>query len=263
MIPVTATVLPAEQEALSRLSFVQGYEELSAVILALVMAESAMPVWSTETAGLPGAKALLDNVSHLGNAARLPCLEAMLSRMRLRPKPERRALLRATRRVIAAHKPLRPLDRLHWLAMRRRLGDPPPASLPQSQKDFAQLPSEFVPHVASVTAYLSRMVPGLDAAAGQSWYAQALSRLVPRDVIPPCRPPDGEGFVHALQEVECLPWMTRPVIVRAWIAAAIAVPSLARLPAGAADAIRLAAGLLDSPLPPELARHYIELQWIC
>jgi hypothetical protein len=32
-----------------------------------------------------------------------------------------------------------------------------------------------------------------------------------------------------------------------------------RLSDGAADALRLAGLLLDSPLPPELARHYIEL----
>ena len=33
----------------------------------------------------------------------------------------------------------------------------------------------------------------------------------------------------------------------------------ARLSDLAADALRLTCGLLDSPLPPELARHYITL----
>jgi hypothetical protein len=29
----------------------------------------------------------------------------------------------------------------------------------------------------------------------------------------------------------------------------------------AADALRLAAGLLDSPLPPELSRHFHQIDW--
>jgi hypothetical protein len=31
----------------------------------------------------------------------------------------------------------------------------------------------------------------------------------------------------------------------------------------AADALRLAADLLESPMPPDLERHYVELDWTC
>lgn len=262
--PVTVTLLPDEHESLSRLSGVHGSRELSAVILALIMAagsEASHAAWARETEGLPEAEALSKDACALGEAARLPCLEALLKRMGSLPRSDRRTLLEATRRVMAAHQPMRPLDRLHWLAMRRHFGDLAPTSMPQKEKDPAQLPPESVPHVAHVTAYLSRLVPGLDAAAARTWYAQAMGRLVPPGMIAPHQPPDGEGLVHALQEVECLPWMTRPVLVRAWVAAAIAMCPHGCLPAEAADALRLAAGLLDSPLPPELARHYIELPW--
>ena len=264
MTDLTVTFLDEEHEALTRLSELQGPRELSAAILALVMpadSEAALAAWTLETEGLAEFQALREDAWALGDAARLPCLEALLSRMRLLPKTERRTLLEAARRVMSSHRPLRPLDRLYWLAMRRRFGDLAPASMPQKEKDPAQLPADAVPHVAGVTAYLSRMVPGLDEAASRAWYAQALGRLLLPETIPPWQPPDGVGLVHALQEVEALPWMTRPVLVRAWVAAAIAMPSLVRLPGGAADALRLVAGLLDSPLPPELARHYIEMPW--
>jgi hypothetical protein len=252
---------PDELEALCRLSAVQGRAELSAAILALVMAagsEASRAAWARETEGLLQAEALQEAACALGDAVRLPCLELLLTRMRLLPRPDRRTLLESTRRLMAAHRPLRPLDRLHWLVMRRRFGDLPPASTPQKE-DPAQLPTESVLHIARVTAYLSRLVPGLGDAAARTWYAQALGQLVPPAMIPPHQPLDGEGLVHALQEVETLPWMTRPVLVRTWVSAAIAICPGERLPGEAADALRLVAGLLDSPLPPKLAGHYIEL----
>ena len=256
-----------ELEALARLSRVHGPGELHAAVLALVAEPrdgASLAAWNAETQDVSPAAALLGDVLQLSDGARLPCLEVLLARMRLLPKAQRRALLQATRRLMAARSPLPPLDRLHWLMMRRRLGDQPPAAAsPESHNDLAQLPAASLLQVARVTAYLSRMVPGRDAAAALAWYAQAMGRFVPREMVPPCHPPDGDGLVHALDEVESLPWMLRPVLVRAWVEAAIATSQRARLPAGAADALRLAADLLDSPLPPELARHYIELEWTC
>ena len=53
--------------------------------------------------------------------------------------------------------------------------------------------------------------------------------------------------------------MQRPVIVRNWVTTAINLSRAQRLGDLSADALRLTCGLLDSPLPPELARHYIVL----
>ena len=159
---------------------------------------------------------------------------------------------------------MRPLDRLHWLLMRRRLGDKPPqASSPEAHNDLSKLPAATLLQVARVTAYLSRMVPGHDADAALAWYKESMRRFLPPEMVPACHAPDGEVFAQALEEVEALPWMLRPVLVRAWVDAAIATSQRARLPIGAADALRLVADLVESPMPPDLERHYVELDWTC
>ncbi|HET6603957.1 MAG TPA: hypothetical protein VFG21_07045 [Xanthomonadaceae bacterium] len=254
-----------DRDAIDRLSRLHGAGELTAAILALIAAPAdaaAASAWATQTAEVATAAAIREDIDGLPAAWRLPVFDVLLVRMRLLPKAERRTLLQATRRVMAAHTPLRPIDRLHWLLMRRRLGDRPPAcAMPGSQNELARLAPHTLVQIARVSAYLSRMVPDGERTAGHHWYARVMAPLIPVDAVPPCDPPDGDGFAHALDEVEALPWMLRPVLVRAWVDAALATGQRARLPAGGADALRLAAGLMDSPLPPELARHYIELDW--
>jgi hypothetical protein len=256
-----------EREAMARLSRVAGPFEVRAVALALAMqpsAQAAVDAWVAETADSTTAEALFHDARMVPEGARLPVLEVMLARLRLQPKPERRLLLESARRLMAVHAPLRPLDRLHWLLMRRRLGDKPPAAaLPESHNDVSQLTPATLLHVARVTAYLSRMVPGGDADASQAWYMDAMSRFLPKEMVPARQTPDGEAFAQALDVMEALPWMLRPVIVRAWVDAAVATSQRARLPMGAADALRLVADLLESPMPPDLERHYVELDWTC
>ena len=263
MIAIVAA--PTDRDALDRLSRLHGAGELTAAILALLATPADAAVasaWAAQTADVATAAAIRDDIVGLPAALRLPVFDLLLARMHRLPKAERRTLLQATRRVMAAHTPLRPIDRLHWLLMRRRLGDRPPASaMPGSQNDLARLAPHTLVQIARVSAYLSRMVPDGERTTGHRWYARVMAPLMPADAMPPCDPPDGDGFAHALDEVEALPWMLRPVLVRAWVDAALATGQRARLPPVAADALRLAAGLLDSPLPPELERHYIELDW--
>jgi hypothetical protein len=255
-----------ERDALARLSRVQGPGQLRATILALIApADNAASFvcWTEETQDAATAAVLREDVMQLTDAARLPCLEAMLQRMRACSKDDRRRLLESTRRVMAAFSPLRPIDRLHWLAMRRRLGERPPvAALPEAHNDLHKLPGMMVMRIAGVVAYLARMVPGPDDKAGQAaWYAAAMRAVIEAENVPPRAAPDGDGLAHALLEVEALPWMLRPVLLRAWVDAALATSQRARLRPMAADALRLVAGLLDSPLPPKLARHYVVLDW--
>lgn len=258
-------MIPAEHDALARLARVHGGQELHAAVLALISPPdnaASFIAWSRETQETPSAALLRGNVTELTDATRLPCLDALLERMRQRPKAERRVLLQSTRRVMAAIAPLRPLDRLHWLFMRRRLGDrPPPAAHAESENSFTDLSGITMLQIARVAAYLARLVPGPDRQAGEAWYHVAMSQLIERELVPPCTAPDGDGLAHALDEVESLPWMLRPVLLRGWVDSALATSRRARLLPDAADALRLTAGLLDSPLPPELARHYIELNW--
>jgi hypothetical protein len=254
-----------ELEALARLSRVQGPGELHAAILALITPADSVGsfvAWTAETQRCATAAVLRGEITQITDATRLPCFERLLERMRALPKEDRRALLESTRRVVAAFSPLRPIDRLHWLFMRRKLGERPPvAALPEVHNDLRSLPRHTAERVACVAAYLSRMVPGPERDAGRIWYATAMTHLIDPRTVPPCRPPDGDGLARALLDVEALPWMLRPVLLRAWVDSALAISQRARLWSGAADALRLLAGLLESPLPPELARHYREVEW--
>lgn len=277
-----------EAAASDHLSRVHGALGLHAAVLALLVpagSRRAHQVWQAETLATPGAAPLRIHIECLSSAARLPWLDVLLLRMRGQPLASRQALLESTRRLMAARGAVRPLDRLHWLLMRQRLGEASAAAVhAAAQADLAQLPASDVLAVARYSAFLARMVPAeaADASrtpgdasvsasvpasisasvpasvtpAGAAWYASALARWQAHTPLPPCTPPDSEGLVHALQELQALAWMHRPVLARDWVTAALQHSHPGRLLDTAADALRLSCALLDSPLPPELERHY-------
>ena len=260
-----------ERSAIDHLSRLNGALELQAAVLALLLpanSKRAARAWEIETHGTPNAEALRLQVSQLSATARLPQFEALVSRMRAQPLAARQNLLEATRRVMGARGAVRPIDRLHWLAMRQRLGGPSAAGARNAASaDLSRLPQADVSAIAMYSAFLSRVVP-VDAATlpeaadptvatpGQAWYDTVMTPWRGNAAIPSCQPPDTDGLVHALQELQALPWMQRPMLVRGWVAGALQHSRYGRLGAEAADALRLSCALLDSPLPPELARHY-------
>lgn len=255
--------LELERAAADHLSRLNGALELQAAILALLLpggSRRAARAWEIETEGQPNAEAALIHVSHLPGAARLPWFETLVSRMRGQPLADRQNLLEATRRVMGARGTVRPIDRLHWLAMRQRLGGPSAAGArTAAAADLSRLPQADVSAIAGYSAFLSRIVPADaadDAAPGHLWYDAVMLPWQAHAAIPACQPPDSDGLVHALQELQALPWMQRPMLVRGWVTAALQHSRYGRLDATAADALRLSCSLLDSPLPPELARHY-------
>ena len=285
--------LERAHSAADHLSRVNGEVELRAAVLALLLpagSRRAVRAWRLETKGLSSAPALLEHVASLPGAGRLPWLETLVSRMRGQPLGARQRLLEATRRVMAARGVVRPIDRLHWLAMRQRLGGESRAdSRAAVASDLSRLPESDVMAIAAFTAFLSRMVPvdevdatpnaaetmpnavgttpdatetetAIETAAptppGEAWYETVMTPWRARADVAPCSPPDSDGLVHALQGLQALAWMHRPVLVRKWFVAALQHSPHGRLGDGAADALRLCSALLDSPLPPELARHY-------
>jgi hypothetical protein len=254
-----------QREALDRLSRVHGEGGLRATLLALVMddeAEAVSAVWQCETADVPSAHALREDVLCLDERTRLPTVEALLDRVRALPKAQRRPLLRSYRRVMAARGAVRPIDRLQWLQMRRRLGDRPlPALAPAVNNEMTRLPLEMREHVAAVTSYLARIVPDGRAEVGAVWRDAVLARFMPLDDQVPRVTPDADGLAHACSEIGAMPWMLRPVLMRAWVDCAVLLSEHGRLSGPTADALRLMAGLLDSPLPPALARCYAEVNW--
>lgn len=261
--------LELEQSAADHLSRLQGARELQAAVLALLLpagSQRARRAWQAETEAAPNAAAALEQVAHLPRQARLPWFETLVSRMRGQSPAARQALLESTRRVMAARGVVRPIDRLHWLVMRQRLGEISAAAGRRAAAagDLACLPHSDVAAIATYCAFLSRLVPvdaahepepvrAPPAAAGEAWYATVMATWRHRATVAPCVPPDTEALVHALQELQALPWMQRPVLVRGWVDAARHHGPLGD---SAADALRMSCSLLESPLPPELARHH-------
>jgi hypothetical protein len=261
----------AEREAADQLERLNGAQELRAAVLALLLpagSQRAARAWQIECESFERAALVRDWVAQLPGAARLPWFERLVTRMRAQPLSERQSLLEATRRVMGARGIQRPIDRLHWLAMRQRLGEGTAADTrTAATSDLSQLPHSDVLAIAAYSAFLARMVPTEaaeleDAAptdAGLAWYASVMAPWEKRAAVPPCEPPDTAGLVHALQELQSVAWMQRPALVRGWVAAAVQHSRYGRLADTAADALRLSCSLLDSPLPPELVRHHGEI----
>ncbi|MEO8836009.1 MAG: hypothetical protein ABI364_04660 [Caldimonas sp.] len=259
-------LMPApERDAADRLARVHGTRELHAALLALLLpagSKRALRAWQAETTATPDAEALRAHSESLSGAARLPWFEVLLARMGAQPLAARQELLQATRRVMGARGVARPIDRLHWLAMRRGLGEVAPlAARPESNVEVAEWLESDVLSVAAYSAFLSRMVPGdeVDSPLGRPWYDAVMATWLPFAEIPEWQPPNAEAMVEALGKMQTLSWMQRPVIVRNWMTTALTQSKGARLGDLSADALRLTCGLLDSPLPPELARHYVTL----
>jgi len=267
--PSPLELAEASATAADFLSRVQGGGELIAALLALLLpagSERALRVWQAETEATPNAGAVLAQVASLLPNARLPWFERLLKRMRRHTVEQRQILLESTRRVMSASGRMRPIDRLHWFAMRQRLGEATPASTRQAANaGLSQLPDVDLHAIATYTAFLSRMIPlevgesasDAERAAGPDWYLAVMNEW-PQHEVPALQLPGGDALVHALQQLQAMAWMQRPVLVRNWVDTALARRERGRLRDSAADALRLSCGLLDSPLPPELARHYIE-----
>ena len=271
--------LERAREAGDTLMRLHGPRELHAAVLALILppgSQRARRAWRAETEAGTRAATLREHVLNLPAAARLPWLETLACRARDQSLDSRQALLAATRRVMAARGVVRPIDRLHWLALRQWLGEGTAAQhRAAAAEDLSRLPQGEVSAIAAYSAFLSRLVPvdasatppGADAAPpadplptpGQAWYATVMTPWRPHADVPPCHPPDTDGLVHALRELQTMAWMQRPMLARRWVTSAhqhATEGAPGRLDATAADALRLSCTLLDSPLPPELAQHF-------
>lgn len=254
-----------ERDAADRLTLVHGAGELQSTLLALLLprgSKRALRAWQIEAAATPNADALRKHAASLSGAARLPWFELLLARMATQPLAARQELLQATRRVMGARGVARPIDRLHWLTMRRGLGEVGPlAARPEPHAEDVEWLESDVLSVAGYSAFLSRMVPGEipDAPQGRAWYEAVMATFPGFAEIPAWQPPKAEAMVEALTRMQTLSWMQRPVVVRTWVATAIAQSRFSRLADLSADALRMSCALLDSPQPPELARHYVTL----
>lgn len=265
MTPKPDGTNPAEEEreAVARLDRVHGPGGMKAALLALLLVPdqpTRLRAWREETILVQDAETIGADIAKLSGRTRLPMFELLLARLGGTPLADRQELLRAARRILtAAHGGL-PIDRLMWLAMRRHFGENALAMVhAPADADIANLPGPDMLNVAHYTAHLARMVPSDDPEAGQHWYAGVMGRWMPARAIPSWHKPDVDELVHALTGLQALSWMQRPQLIRAWVGEALPSGSRATLLATAADALRLSCLLLDSPMPPELARQYDEV----
>jgi len=254
-----------QRDAADRLSRLHGALELKSALLALILppgSQRATKAFEIETEGARQAPGILVHVRNLPPAARLPWFDELLRRMALQSMPLRQELLQATRRVMGARGFARPIDRLHWLAMRRGLGEKTTTTA-RTGGDVSEWLDTDILAIASYSAFLSRMVPveraeGEEDGPGLAWYQQVMEPWQGGIEVPPCDPPGGEGVVRALGALQTLAPMQRPVLVRAWAAAAAALGPRKRISDSASDALRLTCSLLDTPLPPEVEKHFAD-----
>lgn len=248
----------------ARLLRLRGPGERAALLLALLLTPGSRPeqrAWAHETRGLHRAADVLAVAEALPPAARLPALEWLLRWGAAASLPERQSNLAAVRRLMCADGRVRPLDRLLLLLVRHQLQQdtPPQLGRVRVHPDLPALPLALRQAIATVSAYLARLVPQPDDSArvgveGARWYAAVMAECWGiTSPAPDCHVPDGAELVQALQALQGLGWMHRPLLARAWTEA---VPPGALSLTGA-EALRIACGLLDTPLPLALQQPFL------
>ncbi len=265
----TAADPVAEAQRRSRWAQIAGPGQLHAAVLALLLSPRRVreqAVWDDECGATPGADAIRTEALAIDARERLPWIEWFTRRIAQGPMAQRQQLLKATRRLMAADGRTHALDRLRWLAIRHALGDARALAQPAAADfDLEGLDTATARNIGRFSAFLSRIVPtpeiDLDVisgaqASGERWWAAVMQPWP--DVGATRKLPDTDALVAALHQVQSLPWMLRPVLVRRWVDAAVELSPAGRLGEPAAEALRIAAKLLDCPLPPALASCFVE-----
>ncbi len=256
-----------ELKAWTRLRRMRGPGEQRALLLALLLTPGSArerQAFAEECHGVMTADEGRKLVQTLPAPARLSALEAVLAQCVESSLAERQALLMAVRRVMCADGRVRPLDRLALLLVRHRLNGPAPLHRggTRDSNELVGLPLAMRQAIAGLSAYLARLVPVADphavvGAAGAAWHHAVVLAVWGSAPHPPaCQVPASDALVKALRTLQALDWMRRPMLARAWVEA---VQPGVDLSLDGAEALRLACGLLDTPMPPELARHFNQL----
>lgn len=260
----------ADREAHARLQRRQGPTEQRLLVLALMLdpnnaAERSW--WDQRCRELTHGATILDDVLTLLPQHRMPMFELVTSQLSTASVELRRQVVHEARDLLRADGRISPRDRLWWLTLRHRLHTPAggaPLILPVThhEADIAKLPATDRAHVAALSAYLARFIPMTERADGvhpasQVWYDQVMQRCgedTAMTLMP--APPDADGLVHALSAVQEMSWVLRAVLVKAWVEEAFNHSPQGMLSDHSADALRMCACLLDTPLPPMLEAHY-------
>lgn len=277
--PIADPVLSAAQtrqmrearsrEAINRLQNRVGPTERRMITLALMMNidnERERALWQHMAEGLHEAQRILDDVADLLPNRHVLEFERLTASIANDPIEQRRALVESARDLLRADGKVSPRERLWWLALRHRVSERQSRQAymrPTTGQghDLLDMSLDQMQHVTALTTYLARFIPvdesgkGL-APAGLAWFKGVMSRCGRPTDISPGSSPDADALMHALAGVQELSWMMRPLLLKAWVEEAVNNSAQGVLSDQTADALRLAAGLIDAPLPPMLEAHY-------
>jgi hypothetical protein len=260
-----------ERQRLQRLRQQDGPAALRAAVLALMLtpeSDAEMRVWREQVRQVPQALQLLEDLSQLGPSQRLPWFERFARRLAPNPVAQRQELIGAARSLLTADRVVSPMDQLRWIALRHLLAGSAVARPAAAATEFETLDSDQVYSICVFCGFLSTLVPTPEitfdpsgyGSVSQTWYDSVTAPWLDHADVPTRDGSDIDGALRALRELQAMPWLLRPVLVRSWFDAARALTEGPLLHPGAADALRLCCVLLDSPVPPELGQQYIEVE---
>ena len=259
----------ALREPLARLNALGSAAACQAATLALLVTPGSGPeraAWGRLVHDVPDAPQIFEDIALLPPARRQPWFEHFARALAPGSVASRRDVIGAARQVMIADGLVSALDQLRWVALRHLLagsGVSAPAAAPTELEALDPYQARCV---CVFSGFLSRLVPApeltLDLTGGESvselWYFGVTAPWQERLALPPREGHDVDAALRALRVLQLMPWLQRPVLVRSWYDAARALTDGPALHADAADALRLCCVLLDSPVPPELGRQYIE-----
>jgi hypothetical protein len=261
---------PQERELLLRLHAHDEPKARRAAVLALMLTPGSgleRKAWQQLVQGLPNAAQLFDDLAQLWPPRRLPWFEHFARALAPGPVAQRHELIGAARRLLTADGVVSSMDQLRWITLRHLLAGSAVSAPAAAPTEFETLDSDQVYSICIFCGFLSTLVPTPEVtvdlsgygSVSQNWYDMVTAPWIDRNDVPARQGHDIDAALRALRELQALPWLLRPVLVRSWFDAARALTEGPMLHPGAADALRLSCVLLDSPVPPELGQQYIEV----
>ncbi|MDH4060032.1 MAG: hypothetical protein OEU94_04375 [Aquincola sp.] len=261
---------PALRESLPRLAALDDPTAIGAAVLALLVtadSPSEREAWDDVARDLALAGRLFGDLAALPRPRRLPWFEHLARRLAPEPVPVRHAVIDCARRIMTADGVVSPLDQLRWVALRHLMAGSAVAPPAAAHTDLETMDDAIAHQVCAYSAFLSQLVPAPEVtlelaefeSVTQSWYDSVTAPWQGRLALPVREVQDIDAALRALRVLQGMPWLLRPVLVRTWFDAARVLTDGPALHADAADALRLSCVLLDSPVPPELGRQYIEV----
>jgi hypothetical protein len=261
---------PADRARQQRLAALDGRREWRAAVLALMATPDSAVDWQAWASLVPafeGAEQLVEDVVGLPETHRLPWFEHFARCLAPGPVQGRHELVGAARSLLTADGIVTAMDQLRWIALRHLLAGSAVAPPSAAPNDFETLDVGQVNAICVYCAFLSQLVPTPEVhfdptgfgSVSQSWYDTVTAPWGDRTDLLAREGHDIDAALRALRDLQAMPWLLRPMLVRSWFDAARALTDGPQLHSGAADALRLSCVLLDSPMPPELGEQYVEV----